>query len=120
MMMIIGQFDLKKNIAVELCCVFSLEIFCGYFIFSNDGKSRVHLLSVFEGFCIKLFWWEELPLTEPDYQILTCGDNVVHFDNEDEGDEDDEDDVVDHHEDDDDDEDEDDGSECFYNELFLC
>ena len=101
--------------AMELCCVFSLEIFCGYFIFSNDGKSRVHLLSVFEGFCIKLFWWEELPLTEPDYQILTCGDNVVHFDNED-----DEDDVVDHHEDDDDDEDEDDGSECFYNELFLC
>ena len=43
--------------------------------------------------------------------------NVVHFDNEDEGDEGD---FVDHHEDEYDDEDEDDDGECFYNELFLC
>ena len=65
--------------------LFSLEIFCGYFIFSNDGKSRVHLLSIFESFYIKLFWWEELPLRSHNTRFWLTWSTVVHFDKEDKG-----------------------------------
>ena len=113
---------MKKNIAVELCCVFTIQSRDILLIFHIFQRWQVKSSSAerFRGFLHQALLVGRAASAEPDYQILTCGDNVVHFDNEDEGDEDDEDDVVDHHEDDDDDEDEDDGSECFYNELFLC
>ena len=106
-----------------MLCIQSRDILRIFHIFQR-WQVKSSSAERFRGFLHQALLVGRAASAEPDYQILTCGDNVVHFDNEDEGDEDDEDDqddVVDHHEDDDEDEDDDDDDgECFYNELFLC